>query len=252
MSPLNLQVKVNTQDPTHGAAVSAWMKHLYLGNQALQGLMEDGEGGCRLYVTASSVRCGAFRKPSFTRLVIFHHPSLFRCLCLSPFPSLHSVQGLFWCQENTHKQAATCTLTTSTHGHEDRHRNRPRRRRDTCTGRTHNQKVSNGRSYLISVVIALSSTAGPHGWIHSHNPRKKVQFILTRRSGINQSLELTFKLKIITENHIMLFTETADGVEDLDVTDEAFHAAFYLQRSTEEDEGQKFIWGMGAFFLRIL
>lgn len=104
-------------------------------------------------------------KPTFTRLVNFHHPLLFSSLSLSPFFSLSplgplSVQGLFWCQENTHKQAATCS-PTSTHTHKGRHRTI-----------THNQKVSKGLSYLISIVIALSPTANPLVWLLSGSKEK--------------------------------------------------------------------------------
>lgn len=134
----------------------------------------NGRGGgrrSRPCGTASSVRCGALRKPSFTRLVIFHHPSLFHrlplslSLFLSPGPSLHSVQGLFWCQENTHKQAATCTLS---------HTGTRSQKRQTKTQRrhTHNQKVSKGLSYLISIVIALSFTDNPLVWLPSDSQKK--------------------------------------------------------------------------------
>lgn len=139
ISPLSLQVKVNTQDPTHGAAVSGFNESALPVQPGTLWVNGSGGGQSCLYGIAACVRCGAFRKTSFTRLVIFHQPLLFHprlrlrlslSFSFSPGPSLHSVQGLFWCQENTHKQAATCTLTL-THSHKDRDRSSPRHRRLT-------------------------------------------------------------------------------------------------------------------------
>lgn len=91
---------------------------------------------------------------------------------LSPGPALQSVQGLFWCQENAYKQAATRTVT---------HRSQRQTQKETKTQRRHNPKVSEGLSPLISSVIALSCTANPLVWWHSNYPKKKAK----PKPGIN-------------------------------------------------------------------
>lgn len=87
------------------------MRRLYLGNQALQGLMGDGWGSHR-YVTASSFRCAAFRtchfpQPILVPLLLSLFFRLSRALAsLRPGPFLMP-------RENTHKQDTTRTLMTS-------------------------------------------------------------------------------------------------------------------------------------------
>lgn len=55
------------------------------------------------------------------------------------------------------------------------------------------------------ILSALSSLYHPQPILLSDctvTPKKKVQFILRRRFGISQSLDMTFKRKIITQNYI--------------------------------------------------
>lgn len=140
----------------------ASMNQLYLGKPGVNG-SRGGRGRPRLCGTASSVRCGAFRKTSFTRLVIFHHPlivpppvSLSLTLSL-PLPwalsSLRPRPFLMPREHNTSKQQ-----------HAPSHRHRLLKA-DAETGQdtedTHTIRKLKGFSYLICIVIALSATADP-------------------------------------------------------------------------------------------
>lgn len=200
MSPLSLQVKVNTQDPTHGAAVSALNETPLPGQPGTPGVNGRG-GGQRQPPLLDVVLSGSPSLPglSFSTTPYCSTASLSLSLfSLLPW-ALSSLCPRPFLMPREHTQASSnMHPITSTHGHEDRHRNRPRRRGDTRTGRAHDQKVSKGLSYLISIVIALSSTANPLVWLHRDYSKKKVQFRLRRRFRISQSLELTFKLKIFT------------------------------------------------------
>ncbi len=217
MSSLSLQVKVNTKDPTHGAAVSAFNESALPGQAGTPGVNGRGGGWCRPYGTASSVRCGAFRKPSFTRLVIFHHPSLFHhlspslprarsSLCPRPFlmPSEHAgASSNMHPRIDTRSRRQTQKQTKTQEGH-------------THRTHTHNQKVSKEVSYLISSVIALSSTSSPLvSWLHSDS-QKEVQFISRRRFGINQ--HLWHKNQRICTDHIKDFIHRKGKAENRHVS----------------------------------
>lgn len=122
----SLQVKVNTRDPTHGAAVSGWDESFLPGQTGVQGVnVRRGRGGLlRVSGSASAVPCGAFRKTSFA--VACHFPTAPYCSTPltsipSPHPSLPSSTGPgFSGAKRTHKQAATCTEAL-THSHKERH-----------------------------------------------------------------------------------------------------------------------------------
>lgn len=134
------------------------MSQLYLGNQALQGLMEEEEEG--LVRTAQPLLIdvelsGSPSKPSLSFSTTPYCSTLF----LSPFPSpvgpLFTPSEVFSGAKRTHTQASSNMRPhTDTHAHKDRHRNRPRlkKRRRTHT-HTHNQKSLKG--FLI--LSALSS-----------------------------------------------------------------------------------------------
>lgn len=164
ISPLSLQVKVNTQDPTHGAAVSGFNESALPVQPGTLWVNGSGGGQSCLYGIAACVRCGAFRKTSFTRLVIFHQPLLFHprlrlrlslSLFLSPLGPLFTLSKAFSDAKKTHtsKQQHAPShwhtlIKTETEAVQD-------------TEDSHKQKVNKWPSYLISTVIALSSTAGP-------------------------------------------------------------------------------------------
>lgn len=154
------------------------MSQLYLGNQALQGLMEEEEEGPVRTAQPLLIDVELSGSPSKPSLSFFHRPLLFHPLSLSfsfsPGPSLHSVQGLFWCQANTH---------TSKQQHAPSHRRtliktdtetdqRHKKRQNTHTHTRTQSEVSKGLAYLISIVIALSSRVKPLVWLHSDSQKR--------------------------------------------------------------------------------
>lgn len=126
------------------------------GAARVNGRGAGGGGRCGLCGTASSCYMWCSQEALLCRARHFPPP----CSPLGP-RFTPSEQGRRCCQEDTEKQAATCTITPA-HAQEDRHRRRPRRRGDAHTHiHTHCQKVSKGLSYLISIVIGLSSGDNP-------------------------------------------------------------------------------------------
>ena len=160
------------------------MSQLYLGNQALQGLMEEEEEGPVRTAQPLLIDVELSGSPSKPSLSFFHRPLLFHPLSLSfsfsPGPSLHSVQGLFWCQANTHtskQQHAPShrrTLIKTDTETDQRHKKRQNTHTHTHT-HTHTRtqsEVSKGLAYLISIVIALSSRVKPLVWLHSDSQKR--------------------------------------------------------------------------------
>lgn len=179
------------------------MNQLYLGSQALQGLMEGEDS---LVCTAQPplsdvVLSGSPPLPglSFSTTPHCSATSLLLSFSFSPGPSPRSVQGLSWCQENAHEQAATCTLAIDarsrrqTQKHAETHRRHVRR--------THTIRKPRKSFLILSALSSLrhSQSSCPIAqWL----PKISVQFTPRRRFGISWSLVMTFKWKVVKENHI--------------------------------------------------
>lgn len=98
----SLQVKVNTRNPTHGAAVSGLHESFLPGQIGIRGVNGGRGRGGFLCVSASAVPCGAHRGLSFShRPLLFHTP-------LTCIPSLIPVFARSWFflvpREHTSKQ----------------------------------------------------------------------------------------------------------------------------------------------------
>lgn len=117
MSPLSLQVKVNTEDPTHGAAVSGLDETPPPGQPGTPGVNGRGAGGlgCApqpplLDVVLSGSPLYFLPSLSFSTTPYCSTASLLVSLSfsLSHGPSLHSIQGPFP-MPSEHKQASINT-----------------------------------------------------------------------------------------------------------------------------------------------